>query len=89
MKKNSHDQIVEFLLSVSKSRREGYMIIQRSLLQKGLPKETNSLCPECKKVIPATIYKKDGKVMMKKTCERLDIDMYLKAEQRAYARKGN
>ena len=73
------------------------MIIQKSSLQKGLPKETNSLCPECKKIIPATIYEKDGKVMMKKTCEKhgdfedvywSDIDMYLKAEQWAFDGKG-
>ena len=31
--------------------------------------KTKSLCPECLKVIDATIYEKDGKVMMKKTCE--------------------
>jgi len=31
-------------------------------------KETESLCPECLKVIPATIYEEDGKVYLKKTC---------------------
>ena len=32
-------------------------------------KQTKSLCPECLKVIPATIYEKDGKVYLKKTCQ--------------------
>jgi uncharacterized radical SAM superfamily Fe-S cluster-containing enzyme len=73
------------------------MAFQKSSLQKGLPKETQSLCPECKKIISATIYEKDGKVMMKKTCEKhgdfedvywSDVNMYLKAEQWAYDGKG-
>ena len=44
------------------------MVIKKSFLQKGLPKEIMSLCPECKKIIPATVYEKNGKVMMRKTC---------------------
>lgn len=31
-------------------------------------KKTESLCPECLKVIPATIYEKDAKVYINKTC---------------------
>ena len=31
-------------------------------------KQTESLCPECLKVIPATIYEEDGKVYLNKTC---------------------
>ena len=31
-------------------------------------KETKSLCPECLTLIPATVYEKDGKVYMTKTC---------------------
>jgi uncharacterized radical SAM superfamily Fe-S cluster-containing enzyme len=34
----------------------------------GLPKKIRSLCPECLKVIPATQYEKDGKVVMTKEC---------------------
>jgi len=73
------------------------MISEKTLLTKGLPKETQSLCPECKKIISATIYEKDGKVMMKKTCEThgefedvywSDVDLYLKAEQWAYDGNG-
>jgi len=40
--------------------REGYAVNEI--------KETESLCPECLKVIPATIYEEDGKVYLKKTC---------------------
>ena len=37
-------------------------------LAMGLPQQTDSLCPECIKVIPARKYEKDGKVVMTKTC---------------------
>ena len=69
------------------------MIVKESGLQKGLRKEDRSLCPECKKIIPATIYEKDGKVMMDKTYRsmgrslmftRSDAEMYLHAEKFAY-----
>ena len=36
--------------------------------KKGLPKDTESLCPECREVIPAVIYEEDGRVMMIKSC---------------------
>ncbi|QLH75432.1 MAG: radical SAM protein [Methanomassiliicoccales archaeon] len=69
------------------------MIAKDSALPKGLPKKTDSLCPECKKIIPATIFEQDGKVMIKKNCpehgETLDVywsdvELYLKAEKFAY-----
>jgi uncharacterized radical SAM superfamily Fe-S cluster-containing enzyme len=69
------------------------MIAKPSVLQKGLPKTTMSLCPECRKVIPATIFEQDGKVMMEKECpdhgKVMDVywsdkDMYLRAERFAY-----
>jgi len=31
-------------------------------------KQTESLCPECLKVLPATIYEEAGKVLLRKTC---------------------
>lgn len=34
----------------------------------GLPKEVQSLCPECRKIIPAKILEKDGRVIMEKSC---------------------
>ena len=62
-------------------------------LQRGLPKVVNSICPECHKVIDATLFAEDGKVMMKKTCPEhgefsdiywSDVEMYLNAENFAY-----
>lgn len=73
------------------------MVIQESSLPKGLPKKTGSLCPECKKIIPATIKEKDGKVVIQKECPEhgkfegvvwSDVDMYLKAEKWAFDGKG-
>jgi len=62
---------------------------------KGLPKETTSVCPECGKLVKATILDRDGKVYMEKTCPEhgdfsdvywSDTDMFLKSE--AYAVDG-
>jgi len=44
------------------------MIIKESDLKKGLPKEIQSLCPECANIIGATLVERDGKVMVEKTC---------------------
>lgn len=61
-----------------------------SPLKKGLPKEIQSFCPECKEVIEATLFEHDGKVMMEKSCAIhgdfqdiywSDVDLYLKAER--------
>ncbi len=69
------------------------MIIQKYKNTKGLPKETQSLCPECKKLISAKIYSENVKVMIEKTCNShgmfkdvywSDIGMYLHAEKYAY-----
>jgi len=69
------------------------MIVKESALQKGLPKKTESLCPECKKIIPATIFDQDGRVIIEKTCPEhgktsdvywSDTELYLKAEKFAY-----
>ncbi len=69
------------------------MIVKESALPKGLPKKTESLCPECKQVIPATIFERGGKVLMTKTCPQhgdttdvywSDADLYLKAEKFGY-----
>ena len=57
---------------------------------KGLPKKTNSICPECKRLVVSEHYEKDGKVYSRKTCpEHGDFDdliwgdagMYLRAEE--------
>ncbi|HPR41740.1 MAG TPA: radical SAM protein [Candidatus Methanofastidiosa archaeon] len=51
-------------------------------------KKTKSLCPECLKVIDASIYEKDGKVIIEKKCDEhglfsdtywSDYDYYMKA----------
>ena len=61
-------------------------------LQKGLPKTTTSLCPDCETVnkIEARIFEENGRVMMEKTCPEhgefkdcisSDVKLYLKMEQ--------
>src|SRR6185437_12940951 len=59
------------------SKRPGFQILQPEIthtgalvqqLPVGLPKSTQSLCPECIKVISALIFEEDGKVIMEKTC---------------------
>jgi uncharacterized radical SAM superfamily Fe-S cluster-containing enzyme len=61
-------------------------------LQTGLPKLTQSLCPECKgaATIEARLFEEEGKVWMEKTCSQhgyfrdlyySDVKLYLKAEQ--------
>ena len=69
------------------------MIAKESSLTKGLPKQTQSLCPECRKIIIADIFEKDGKVLMEKTCPEhghfsdiywSDATMYKKAELFAF-----
>jgi uncharacterized radical SAM superfamily Fe-S cluster-containing enzyme len=44
------------------------MIIKESDLQKGLPKDIQSLCPDCAKIIDGTLVDRDGKVMVEKNC---------------------
>ena len=52
-------------------------------------KETESLCPECLRKVPATIYVEDGKVYLEKTCKEHgrvkdlywgDYDQYVRAQ---------
>jgi 7,8-dihydro-6-hydroxymethylpterin dimethyltransferase len=59
-------------------------------IQKGLPKMTESLCPECGKLIRADIFADQGKVVMEKNCAEhgtfrdivfSDVALYLKMEQ--------
>ncbi|MEJ2368226.1 MAG: radical SAM protein [Acidobacteriota bacterium] len=59
----------------------------------GLPRTIQSLCPECLKTSPATIYEEDGRVLMNKSCvehgDFTDIvashsDLFLKLERYAY-----
>ncbi|MDR0335133.1 MAG: radical SAM protein, partial [Methanomassiliicoccaceae archaeon] len=58
-----------------------------------LPKQATSLCPECKRLVPATLSEKDGKVCIDKVCPEhgsfsdvywSDAEMFLRAEKFAY-----
>ena len=58
-------------------------------VQRGLPKITQSLCPECIRVIEARVFDENGRVMMEKTCPQhgffrdcvsSDTRLYLKME---------
>jgi hypothetical protein len=69
------------------------MIIKEYGQKLGLPKKTESICPDCKKKIEAEIFEKDGKVMIKKTCPEhgyyediywSDVELYRKAEKFAW-----
>ena len=62
-------------------------------VQKGLPKQTTSICPECRKLIPATLSERGGKVCIDKTCPEhgsftdvywSDAEFFLRAEKFAY-----
>ncbi|MBN2289632.1 MAG: radical SAM protein [Candidatus Glassbacteria bacterium] len=55
-----------------------------------MPKQVESLCPECGKVIAARMFEEGGKVYMEKTCPEhgyvkdlywSDVELYLKAEK--------
>jgi len=59
-------------------------------IHRGLPKITQSLCPDCLQVIPARLFEAAGKVFMEKTCPQCgdfkdliysDVKLYLKMEQ--------
>lgn len=77
----------EFKIIQPEITRTGALINE---LPKGLPKSTESLCPECVKVIPALIFEEEGKAIMEKTCPEhgyfrdiisSDVQLYLKMEQ--------
>ncbi|MBI5827061.1 MAG: radical SAM protein [Deltaproteobacteria bacterium] len=55
----------------------------------GLPKEIDSVCPECMEIIKATLYAEGGKVWMRKSCKEHgdfkdifygDVDLYYRCE---------
>jgi uncharacterized radical SAM superfamily Fe-S cluster-containing enzyme len=59
-------------------------------IRRGLPKVTQSLCPECIRVIDARVFDDDGRVVMEKTCPQhgyfrdtvfSDTRLYLKMEE--------
>ena len=59
-------------------------------LKRGLPKTTQSLCPDCTQLIDARIFEDGGKVVMEKSCPNhgefrdivySDAKLYLKMEE--------
>lgn len=77
---------------------EGFKVIQPETtfggspihpVHRGLPKVTQSLCPECTRVIDARVFEENGRVIMDKTCAQhgyfrdtvySDVKLYLKME---------
>ena len=62
-------------------------------IAKGLPKTTQSLCPECMNLVEALIYEEDGRVLMEKNCPEhglfhdlisSDVFLYNRMEQYHY-----
>ncbi len=77
----------DFKFTQPQTTHTGYPIAP---VQKGLPKQTESLCPECSKVIDARIFEENGKVIMEKNCAEhgdfrdiiySDVKLYLKMEK--------
>jgi len=71
----------------------GFVVTESKLKAKPFPRKTQSLCPECKKIIDAELFEGDGALKMSKTCDEhgsfedvvwSDFDMYLRAEQWAF-----
>ncbi|MDR2845989.1 MAG: radical SAM protein, partial [Candidatus Methanoplasma sp.] len=67
--------------------------MQDYAVKKGLPKQTKSVCPECGKILEATLFEKDGSVYMDKSCPEhgkfcdvywSDAELFLKAEKYAH-----
>lgn len=65
---------------------------KESTLKRGLPRKTESICPECGKVLETELYDKNGAVYAKKECPEhgvfdsliwSDTELYLMAEQYA------
>ena len=70
-----------------------YIGFPRNNITKGLPKQVESICPECSKVVIARMFEEDGKVWMEKTCDEhgyfkdlywSDVELFLKAEKWEY-----
>jgi uncharacterized radical SAM superfamily Fe-S cluster-containing enzyme len=79
--------------------RSGFKVVQPETtftgapiepLQKGLPKTTQSICPECLRLIEARLFEENGAVYMEKACPAhggfrdkiySDVKLYLKMEE--------
>lgn len=82
--------LIEAFKHVIKGNRAQHRQIPSHATPKGLPKKIPSICPECRRGIPAALVEKDGKVFINKECpehgafEDLvsgDVNMYLKMER--------
>ncbi|MGI9103782.1 MAG: tetraether lipid synthase Tes [Terriglobales bacterium] len=80
-------------------KRPGFKVLQPETtytgspitpVQKGLPRLTQSLCPECSQLVDARLFEENGRVYMEKCCEQHgdfrdlispDVRFYLKMEQ--------
>jgi 7,8-dihydro-6-hydroxymethylpterin dimethyltransferase len=76
--------------AVSNITHKTYSGTTTKTLKKGLPKDTESICPVCKEVLEARLFEEDGKVFIEKNCPVhgifkdiywSDAEMYLKAEK--------
>ena len=88
--------------AVEQVRQTSFQIIQPKTtytggeikpLIKGLPKATQSLCPECTGLIEAILFEENGKVIMEKSCPEhgffrdtvfSDVKMYLRMEEQTF-----
>ncbi|MBI5644143.1 MAG: radical SAM protein [Deltaproteobacteria bacterium] len=68
---------------------ETYSGTRISPIKYGLPKEIDSICPECMEIIRATLYSEEGKVWITKTCKDHgefkdifygDVNLYFRCE---------
>lgn len=66
------------------------MLTKECSIPAGLPKTTESLCPECLAIVTATMREEDGKVVMEKSCPKhgrfkdivwSDAEMYKRVEK--------
>jgi len=72
---------------------KGYVISASKIKERGYPRKTESLCPECRKIIEAELYENNGALKIRKTCKEhgtfedvvwSDFGMYLRAEEWAF-----
>jgi len=80
----------------AQSTRRTYLGYDVPPIGKGLPRPTETLCPDCDhtNVIPGMLFEEDGKVFLEKTCTEhgycrelifSDVELYLKLEDWTFA----
>src|SRR5581483_9925585 len=65
---NGKGEVAKELLWMKDQPKTTYFGYEITPIKTGLPKTVDSLCPDCKKIIPAVLYEEDGKVWMTKEC---------------------